>query len=394
MVLKRFKTKYPGVFFREADRIGGTGMEKVFYVVFKKDGKVIEEKAGRQYADNMTPAKASRYRGERIEGKRPSPKELREKRKIKAWTINALWDEYKNAHPYNKSLDIEDRKYQKDLKNSIGKKKPEDLSPLDIDRIRLKLQNEGKHTTAARVLEILRRTINFGVNRALVKPLEFKIKIPSLNNQVTEDLSHREMAGLLMALDKDEDQLCANLMRLALYTGMRRGELFKLKWSDIDYERGFIHIRDPKGGPDQKIPINGAARAVFKAIPKARRSDYLFPGEKPGTHLNDMRKSIARIKRNAGLPENFRPLHGLRHVYASMLASSGEVDMYTLQKLLTHKSPLMTQRYAHLRDGALKKAADLAGFIIDETINKSTDVANLESKAANGSPLNSASSED
>jgi integrase len=49
-----------------------------------------------------------------------------------------------------------------------------------------------------------------------------------------------------------------------------------------------------------------------------------------------------------------------------MLASSGEVDMYTLQKLLTHKSPQMTQRYAHLRDDAMKRAADLAGKLITQ----------------------------
>lgn len=47
---KRIKNSYPGVFFREAKRIGGKGTEKVFYVVFKKNGKVHEEKAGRQYS--------------------------------------------------------------------------------------------------------------------------------------------------------------------------------------------------------------------------------------------------------------------------------------------------------------------------------------------------------
>ncbi|GAB6113134.1 hypothetical protein JCM14713_28920 [Desulfomicrobium salsuginis] len=61
----------------------------------------------------------------------------------------------------------------------------------------------------------------------------------------------------------------------------------------------------------------------------------------------------------AGLPKDFRPFHGLRHVYASILASSGEVDMYTLQKLLTHKSSEMTQRYAHLRDETLQKASSI-----------------------------------
>jgi integrase len=177
------------------------------------------------------------------------------------------------------------------------------------------------------------------------------------------------MAKLIEVLDKDEDQLCANLMRLALYTGMRRGELFKLKWKDIDTDRGFIHITDPKGGPDQTIPLNDAARAVFKTIPKDSKI-YVFPGKKKDSHLKDMRKSITRIKKDAGLPPDFRPLHGLRHVYASMLASSGKVDMYTLQKLLTHKSPQMTQRYAHLRDDALKRAADLAGEIINGVVKE------------------------
>jgi len=80
----------------------------------------------------------------------------------------------------------------------------------------------------------------------------------------------------------------------------------------------------------------------------------------------DINHQVSRIKQRAGLPEAFRAIHGLRHVYASMLASSGGVDMYTLQKLMTHKSAAMTQRYAHLRDDALKRAADVAGDIFEQ----------------------------
>ena len=79
-------------------------------------------------------------------------------------------------------------------------------------------------------------------------------------------------------------------------------------------------------------------------------------------------KQVAKIRDDAGLPRDFRPLHGLRHVYASMLASSGEVGMYTLQKLLTHKDPKMTQRYVHLRDEVLKRASNLAGSLIQKAI--------------------------
>jgi integrase len=56
-----------------------------------------------------------------------------------------------------------------------------------------------------------------------------------------------------------------------------------------------------------------------------------------------------------------------------MLASSGQVDMYTLQKLLTHKSPAMTQRYAHLRDETLKDASNVANDIILQAKKKKKD---------------------
>ncbi len=147
-------------------------------------------------------------------------------------------------------------------------------------------------------------------------------------------------------------------MRMVLFTGMRRGELFNLKWGDIDFEGGFIHIKNPKGGIDQKIPLNNAAKQLLIHHPRSD-SQYVFPGRN-GNKRIDINHQVNRIIKRAGLPENFRPLHGLRHIYASMLASTGKVDMYTLQKLLTNKHPSMTQRYAHLQDDALRRASNIA----------------------------------
>jgi site-specific recombinase XerD len=77
----------------------------------------------------------------------------------------------------------------------------------------------------------------------------------------------------------------------------------------------------------------------------------------PITHI---KRATRQIKKLAALPEDFRPLHGLRHVYASTLASSGKVDLYTLQRLLNHKSPRMTQRYSHLTNQVLRRASEIA----------------------------------
>lgn len=367
---KRFKTDYPGVFYRESDRIGGRGKEKVFYVVYKKDGKIIEAKAGRQYRDDMTAARASTYRAALIEGRAETPQEQRtaeraaKEAEASRWTIDRLWAKYAETFSQNKVIRAEGLKFDKYLREPFGSKEPKEILALDVDRLRIRLQKQGKHTTAARVLEILRRTINFGVKRGLVPPLAFKIEVPKLNNETTEDLSEDELRALIEALNNDPDQRAADIMRLALFTGMRRGEILGLRWEDLDFGKGFIRLFEPKGGKDQTIPMNEAARAILSGITPEDGNPYVFPGKIPGAHLTECRPSFDRIREAAGLPADFRPLHGLRHVYASMLASSGEVDLYTLQRLLTHKSHQMTQRYAHLRDEALRKASDLAGTLV------------------------------
>jgi len=369
---KRIKTTYPGVFYREVKRIGGKGNERVYYVLFKKDGRVIEEKAGRQYADAMTAAKAAAYRSERIEGKRQSRKQVREAKvaakkageeaEASRWTFDKLWEQYKAARPDLKGLVTDENRYQLHIKPAFGHREPKDLLPLDLDRLRINLLKNKKPATVRNVMELLRRIINFGLKKQLCPGLSFTVTMPRVNNLKTEDLTPAEMQKLLEAIDKDEDPEVADLVKLALFTGMRRGELFNLQWQDVDFERGFISLRDPKGGPDQKIPLNDTARALLGTHPRTE-SPYVFPG-RSGKRRVDVSKVVRRIRSAAGLDKSFRPLHGLRHAFASMLASSGEVDLYLLQKLLTHKSPVMTQRYAHLRDEALKRAADLAGNLI------------------------------
>ncbi len=366
---ERHKTDYAGVYFIWGTHRTTGKPEKIYYVTYRKNGRLIDEKFGRT-SEDATPARASTRRALRMAGKEPTNAEKREaelaakEAEAGRYTIAKLWDLYCASSQGNKGLKNEQSKFDLYLRDDIGKKEPTELAPLDVDRLRIKLQKQGKLTTAARILELLRRTINFGVKRGLIPPPVFKIEIPKLNNQTTEDLTQAQLKKLLKVLDSDKDQVAANVMRLALYTGMRRSEIFKLQWEDIDFERGFITLQDPKGGRNQAIPLNASARGLFERIERRKESPFVFPGRLKEAHLTDCRESFKRIAKAAELPDGFRPLHGLRHVYASMLASSGKVDLFTLQKLLTHKSPMMTQRYAHLRDDALKRGADLAGELI------------------------------
>ena len=179
---RRIKTKYPGVFYREAKRIGGKGSEKVYYIVFKKDGKVIEEKAGRQFADDMTEARAAGIRAERIEGKRLSRKEIRQQEEARKkaesgkWTIDRLWDQYKVSRTENKAFSTDAGRYKKYLKPVFDHKEPKDIIPLDTERLRIRLQKKLSAQTVKHVLNLLTWIVNYGVNNNLCVGLSFKIK--------------------------------------------------------------------------------------------------------------------------------------------------------------------------------------------------------------------------
>ncbi|MCL4473887.1 MAG: tyrosine-type recombinase/integrase [Actinobacteria bacterium] len=368
--MKRQKTKYPGVYFREQDG------ERIFYIRYrlpKTDGgfKQVEEVAGHGHRDAMTPAKASHIRAKRMHGDQLPNKERRAQaaRVKKTWTISRLWEEYQKANPDRREKGMESL-YSKYLDPHFGDKEPKHILVLDIDRLKRRELKDKSPQTVAHVLGLLRRIINFGMKRGLCPGPGFIIQLPRVSNQKTEDLTPEQMVRLLEVLSghviyQSPCRQGAYMMKLALLTGMRRSEMFKLTWDAIDWHRKNITLRDAKSGRDEIIPMSSYAERLLGEIQAAKSdSPYVFPG-RGGGQLVDIKKQVNQIKAEAGLPSDFRPLHGLRHVFASMLVSNG-VSLDVVSRLLTHKGQTVTHRYAHFEDGILRQAAELAGRIVEE----------------------------
>ncbi|MBR4741311.1 MAG: site-specific integrase [Desulfovibrio sp.] len=196
--------------------------------------------------------------------------------------------------------------------------------------------------------------------------------IPKVDNEKTEMLTDTQISAYFEALNKEKDQNLASLFRLALVTGMRKSALLNLQWDDCDFINRIIVLRGEvaKKGKTERIPMNDTSFKILQSIDKTN-NPYVFPG-KDGGPRKELRRMAQRVKKEAGLPEDFRPLHGLRHAFASHLISSGKVSLYELQKLLTHSSSKMTQRYAHLADEALRKAASVADNVFQTNKKDST----------------------
>ena len=275
--MKRFKTKYPGVYYTIGISRATGQQERIYYINYRRSGKRIEEKAGRQFSDDMTSAKANRIRSMRIEGKQLSNEERRTrdsalKLERNVWTLDKLWNEYhcqKSAEEI-KSLRTDVYKYNKYLSDIFGYKEPREITISDVDKLRISISKTLKPGSVKNVLTLLKRIMNFGINKQLISPLNFKIQMPTVNNIKTEFLTKEQLSKLMVVLDSESHIPVANVMKMALFTGMRKSELLSLQWNDIDFEQGFIHIRNAKSGIDEKIPLNDSARNVIENQTKNR----------------------------------------------------------------------------------------------------------------------------
>jgi integrase len=388
---ERTKTGYAGVFFAEKTCLGSkTRKERVYYIRYRRTGetRLIEEKLGRE-SEGWTAARANQERSLRAVGKVSSNQERRDEvetarqEEERRPTIERLWQAYDSARAGRKVRGTDVGIYKNHLADPFAKKTPDELVSLDLDRLRILKSKTLAPQTVRHVLVLLKRIINFGVKKGLCPQPDasrLHFELPRVDNLRTESLTREQMAAYLAALDADPNQEAAAAIKLALFTGMRKGALLALKWTDVDFENSFITLRGEvaKSGKTSRIPLSGAARAVLEKIERGD-SLFVFPGRE-GRQRTTLSRISQRIRDRAGLPKDFRPLHGLRHAYASLLASSGEVDLYTLQKLLTHSSPVMTQRYAHLADEALQRAAAVASDLFKGVSGERAEVIPLKKR--------------
>ncbi|MGH7250112.1 MAG: tyrosine-type recombinase/integrase, partial [Minisyncoccia bacterium] len=154
---------------------------------------------------------------------------------------------------------------------------------------------------------------------------------------------------------------------VAVYTGMRRGEIQALRWQDIDERAGLMTIKrsycrvskvfkeETKSKKNRHVPINATLSTILQHLRKLGSTGLVIPFVNPDCFRNEFR----RLCKEARVP--LIRFHDLRHTFASNFLMGGG-NIYDLQKILGHSTVQVTERYAHLAPGHLSGKTEVLGF--------------------------------
>jgi integrase len=279
-------------------------------------------------------------------------------------------------------------RYNKHIKPILGKDPAHKISPLKLEALKSALNKKGLAPATIKQCLVLARQI---FNKAIAWGIfdgENPFKNATLNNrkllEVPDNRRNRflqldEARSLLGALAVKSPQV-HDMSLLSLDTGMRRGEVFSLKWPDIDLKNELIHIKDTKNNRNrQAFMTQRVKQMLIKRKTERSGAGFVFQ-TKNGGGINYIYKIFDRTVNSLGFNEGLKDtrdrvvFHTLRHTFASWLALN-ETPILTIKELGGWQSLDMVERYAHLipdqKREAIKKLEEQHAMTQVESANRS-----------------------
>jgi len=263
------------------------------------------------------------------------------------------------------------------LRPTFGHLRVQKVTLEEVDRFRrkicpderdfsLSLQDRRKRgvvspKTLHNVLTLLISMLNMAVELNWIGSRP-NVKKPKLPKAAFSYLRTADDIQKFLLAAKKEKEGVFELYFVALYSGMRAGELLGLRWAAVDLERRLITVQHSyasttKTDEIRHVPILDVLLPVLREWKLRCPSDtWVFPSEVGTMQLPSARvlqETLKRVRKNSEIPYYFR-FHDLRHSFASHWMMVGG-DLFRLQKVLGHKSSEMTQRYAHLSPHAFEQ---------------------------------------
>ena len=264
---------------------------------------------------------------------------------------------------------------ERHIKPLLGRKRVKDITQNDIRRFMKDVaggktmadEKTGKHGraivrggegTAARTVGLLGGIFSFAVGEGMRPDNPVRGVKRYADKKGDRYLTFDEMATLGEALTaaegEGENATAIAAIRMLILTGCRKSEILTLQWEHVEFDRAYLRLADTKTG-EKIVPLGAPTLELLASLPRIEGNPYVLPGEKEKQHFVGLPRAWGRIKKRAKL-QDVR-LHDLRHSFASVGASAG-MGLPIVGKLLGHRDPKTTARYAHIADDPAKAAVD------------------------------------
>ena len=322
-----------------------------YYLDYRLNGCRIVESLGRVTKRQAELIMAQRQR-EIAEGKFPIIKDYK---KTSFFDICDEFLEWSRAH---KRSYIRDEGLVKNLKSYFGNIPLYQITRRRAEEYQAWRVNQRKRNgrpispaTVNREIAVLKRIINKAiewgkasnnpVSRIKMFPEERKIRF--LNNEELKRLIEYAPEPL------------KPIIIIAVFTGMRRGEILNLKWANIRWDLGLLCVEHTKTNKIREVPMAKVVRDILWESKKKSTSEYVFTDRK-GKRLKTVRFWFDKAVEDAGISDC--TFHSLRHTFAVSLGKKN-VNIRVIQELLGHKDLSVTLRYTHLLPGAKEQAIQM-----------------------------------
>ena len=298
------------------------------------------------------------------------PLEIREQ-SIVAQNLAELCEAYMSRHAkvHKKTWRDDQQRIEKYLLPDWGKLRATALKRMDVAALHNRVGKSHPYA-ANRIVELVSKMFELAKIWGIVPddhPNPARGIQPFKETKRDRWVTPQELPRLAKAINEESNLYARNALWLYLFTGVRKSELLRTRWSDIDWDRAELRIPETKAGRTHYLPLSPPAMKLLQDLPRQHGNPYVFPGVLAGRHLVNVEKAWRRVRKAAGIPDV--RLHDLRRTVGSWLAQAGN-SLHLIGRVLNHSTPSTTAVYArfgqdHVRqalDDHGKRIAGIAGF--------------------------------
>ena len=288
--------------------------------------------------------------------------------------LKDAWEIYKSISLCNsskKSVKTELRRWELHIAH-LEEQEINTIKKIDIAKLRIKLEKKNlSPQTVYHCLSLLRRVLYAAKEYELIDSKLPSFSMPKVKNQRYRFLTFEEANMLISCLSNEKifsSMLWRDLTIISLNTGLRPNELFNIRKEHVSLKNRIIYVAESKNGDSRYIKMRPIVAAILQKYLYTSNNDLLFykkNGEPITQAGSPFRRAVSLCKFNDNVSDPLYKVvfYTMRHTFASWLVMQG-VPLYSVGKMLGHKTTIMTQRYAHLSPDYMHSIDKLPDFNI------------------------------